>query len=138
MYGRTDLDEDKCGNTAGLPAANPPFPEGPDAGAGDHLRAVFYRMGFTDQEIVALSGAHTLGRVFKNRSGQTGALCLLRAVCCVLGPGRLECGVWHSSMVYDCRVWHASTSIVCKGWASTSECERSLGGPFRLARSLNW
>lgn len=26
-------------------------------------------MGFNDQEIVALSGAHTLGRAFKNRSG---------------------------------------------------------------------
>ena len=30
---------------------------------------VFYRMGFNDQEIVALSGAHTLGRAWKNRSG---------------------------------------------------------------------
>ena len=30
---------------------------------------VFYRMGFDDKEIVALSGAHTLGRAFKNRSG---------------------------------------------------------------------
>lgn len=26
-------------------------------------------MGFSDQEIVALSGAHTLGRAYKNRSG---------------------------------------------------------------------
>lgn len=26
-------------------------------------------MGFNDQEIVALSGAHTLGRAFKERSG---------------------------------------------------------------------
>ncbi len=35
----------------------------PDASKGaDHLRDVFYRMGFNDQEIVALSGAHTLGR----------------------------------------------------------------------------
>lgn len=35
----------------------------PDASQGaDHLRQVFGRMGFNDQEIVALSGAHTLGR----------------------------------------------------------------------------
>jgi len=26
-------------------------------------------MGFNDREIVALSGAHTLGRAFKDRSG---------------------------------------------------------------------
>lgn len=30
-----------------------------------HLRNVFYRMGFGDQEIVALSGAHTIGRAHK-------------------------------------------------------------------------
>lgn len=35
----------------------------PDASlAQDHLRIIFYRMGFNDQEIVALSGAHALGR----------------------------------------------------------------------------
>lgn len=35
----------------------------PDASqAEDHLRFIFYRMGFNDQEIVALSGAHALGR----------------------------------------------------------------------------
>ena len=37
--------------------------------AAHHLRNVFHRMGFTDQEIVALSGAHTLGRAYPNRSG---------------------------------------------------------------------
>eukprot|EP00934_Nitzschia_sp_Nitz4_P002373 Nitzschia sp. Nitz4//scaffold166_size90379//89403//90388//NITZ4_005075-RA/size90379-augustus-gene-0.8-mRNA-1//1//CDS//3329538250//2368//frame0 len=36
---------------------------------GDHLRKVFYRMGLNDEEIVALSGAHTLGRAYANRSG---------------------------------------------------------------------
>lgn len=30
-----------------------------------HLRNVFYRMGFGDEGIVALSGAHTLGRAMK-------------------------------------------------------------------------
>jgi cytochrome c peroxidase len=42
----------------------------PDGGLGsDHLRDVFYRMGFNDQEIVALSGAHTLGECHTDRSG---------------------------------------------------------------------
>jgi len=45
----------------------------PDANLGaDHLRQVFYRMGFNDQEIVALSGAHTLGRCHMVRSGFDG------------------------------------------------------------------
>jgi len=45
----------------------------PDASKGaDHLREVFYRMGFNDQEIVALSGAHTLGRCHIVRSGFDG------------------------------------------------------------------
>ena len=34
----------------------------PRAQGAAHLRAVFYRMGFTDRDIVALSGGHTLGR----------------------------------------------------------------------------
>jgi cytochrome c peroxidase len=37
-----------------------------------HLRDVFYRMGLDDQTIVALSGAHTLGRFHKERSGHEG------------------------------------------------------------------
>jgi len=45
----------------------------PDASQGsDHLRNIFYRMGFNDQEIVALSGAHALGRCHTNRSGYDG------------------------------------------------------------------
>ncbi|MBA0838706.1 hypothetical protein Goarm_004503, partial [Gossypium armourianum] len=42
--------------------AGPPSP-------ADHLREVFYRMGLNDKEIVALSGAHTLGRSRPERSG---------------------------------------------------------------------
>ena len=46
-------DETKC----------PPDGRLPDASKGPpHLRDIFYRMGFNDQEIVALSGAHALGR----------------------------------------------------------------------------
>lgn len=45
----------------------------PDASQGaDHLRNIFYRMGFNDQEIVALSGAHALGRCHADRSGFEG------------------------------------------------------------------
>ncbi|ESK84513.1 cytochrome c peroxidase [Moniliophthora roreri MCA 2997] len=45
----------------------------PDASQGsDHLRKIFYRMGFNDQEIVALSGAHALGRCHHDRSGFEG------------------------------------------------------------------
>ena len=59
--GRTDFADDSlC----------PPRGRLPDASqAADHLRDVFYRMGFNDQEIVALSGAHSLGRCHSDRSG---------------------------------------------------------------------
>jgi len=38
----------------------------------DHLRDIFYRMGFNDREIVALSGGHALGRCHEDRSGYWG------------------------------------------------------------------
>lgn len=45
----------------------------PDGALGaDHIREVFGRMGFSDQEIVALSGAHALGRCHSDRSGFDG------------------------------------------------------------------
>ncbi|XP_041007879.1 L-ascorbate peroxidase 3-like [Juglans microcarpa x Juglans regia] len=41
----------------------------PDARQGaKHLRDVFYRMGLSDKDIVALSGGHTLGNAHKERS----------------------------------------------------------------------
>ncbi|KAL1566641.1 L-ascorbate peroxidase 3 [Salvia divinorum] len=45
----------------------------PDAKQGaSHLRNVFNRMGLSDQDIVALSGGHTLGRAHRERSGFEG------------------------------------------------------------------
>eukprot|EP01083_Nonionella_stella_P092153 257875_1 len=69
-FGRLDAMTDKqCPPEGNLPDGAPPFAGGRDPDAATHLRRVFYRMGFNDQEIVALSGAHTLGRAFKERSG---------------------------------------------------------------------
>eukprot|EP00887_Chlorella_sp_A99_P005427 scaffold1.g5427.t1 len=57
-----------CTPDGRLPAAGAPFPdEAPSPAA--HLRNVFYRMGLDDRDIVALSGAHTLGRARPERSG---------------------------------------------------------------------
>ncbi|KAJ1537228.1 cytochrome c peroxidase [Cladochytrium tenue] len=51
----------------------PPNGRLPDAAQGaGHVRDVFYRMGFNDRDIVALSGAHTLGRCHTDRSGFDG------------------------------------------------------------------
>jgi cytochrome c peroxidase len=49
----------------------PPNGRLPDASKdAKHVRDVFYRMGFTDREIVALiGGGHTIGRCHKDRSG---------------------------------------------------------------------
>jgi cytochrome c peroxidase len=61
--GRADRDMSAC------------TPDGrlPDASKGNrHIRDIFYRMGFNDQEIVALSGAHALGRCHTDRSGYSG------------------------------------------------------------------
>ena len=63
-YGRVDATEPS--KEGALPGALPPWNEKTPAA---HLRAVFGRMGFGDREIVALSGAHTIGRAFKERSG---------------------------------------------------------------------
>ncbi|KAK3300340.1 heme peroxidase [Chaetomium fimeti] len=61
--GRQDKDVAACTPDGRLPDA---------AQAQDHLRNIFYRMGFNDQEIVALAGAHALGRCHSNRSGYSG------------------------------------------------------------------
>jgi len=69
--GRNDQDESFVTLDGRLPNADsgPPFADKSDA---DHLRTIFYRMGFNDQEIVCLSGAHALGRCHENASGYSG------------------------------------------------------------------
>ena len=74
IYGRIDAPATPAGAEPpfGLPDALPPF-GGPPAAAADparHLRYVFGKYdNMGDREIVALSGAHTIGRAFKDRSG---------------------------------------------------------------------
>lgn len=61
--GRADKDLSSC------------TPDGrlPDASQGsDHIRNIFYRMGFDDREIVALLGAHAVGRCHVKNSGFDG------------------------------------------------------------------
>jgi catalase (peroxidase I) len=75
----------------------PPVGRLPDASQGaQHLRDVFYRMGFGDKEIVALSGAHTLGSCHRLRSGFDGACSFLVVCACsgclfVCSPAHLRC-----------------------------------------------
>jgi cytochrome c peroxidase len=61
--GRNDRDVSYCTPDGRLPDASK---------EQKHLRAIFNRMGFNDQEIVALSGAHALGRCHTDRSGFSG------------------------------------------------------------------
>lgn len=61
------------GRIDGVAAQATPDGRLPDASQGSkHLRDIFYRMGFNDQEIVALAGAHALGRCHRDRSGFEG------------------------------------------------------------------
>jgi hypothetical protein len=63
-FGRQDFtDESRCPANGRLPDA---------LKGADHIRDVFGRMGFNDQEIVALIGGHTLGSCHLVRSGFDG------------------------------------------------------------------
>ncbi|KAK2796819.1 heme peroxidase [Emmonsiellopsis sp. PD_5] len=61
--GRQDRDVSACTPDGRLPDASKNH---------DHIRAIFGRMGFDDREMVALSGAHSLGRAHVDRSGYDG------------------------------------------------------------------
>lgn len=66
--GRKDEDVSAVPPGGRLPAAD----KGNPMATAKGLRDVFYRMGFNDREIVALSGAHALGRCHPNFSGYDG------------------------------------------------------------------
>lgn len=51
-----------------LPHPYPPYPDGAPS-ADVHIRNIFYRLGLNNRDTVALCGAHTLGRGFKDRTG---------------------------------------------------------------------
>jgi L-ascorbate peroxidase len=68
--GRLDAaTEADCTPDGRLPDAAAPFNDGAKT-PGQHLRNKFSRMGLTDQDIVVLSGAHTVGRARPDRSGE--------------------------------------------------------------------
>ena len=70
-YGRVDeMDPAAVTPDGRLPDAD--VGDGPGPKERDHLRKIFNRMGFNDQEIVALSGAHALGRCHADASGYVG------------------------------------------------------------------
>jgi len=63
----------RAGRVDGAKVAAVPHGRLPNGALGaSHLRTVFYRMGFDDEDIVVLSGAHTLGRCHADRSGFEG------------------------------------------------------------------
>lgn len=71
-YGRVDsMNPSDVTSDGRLPGADS-GPPGADKSDAAHLREIFGRMGFNDQEIVALSGAHALGRCHTTASGFDG------------------------------------------------------------------
>lgn len=70
IYGRVDAPQlsgrDRLSNR--LPCPMAPFPDGSPT-PESHIRSIFFRMGFSNKDIVALCGGHTLGRGFKDRTG---------------------------------------------------------------------
>lgn len=51
-----------------FPTVYPPYPLG-EKTTISHLRILFQRLGLNNRDAVALCGAHTIGRAFKNRTG---------------------------------------------------------------------
>ena len=79
---------------SGPPTSLPPLPHRARAAriASHRTAKVFGKYGMGDKEIVALSGAHTLGRAFKERSGavpngagEEGATKYTGSACCPMG-----------------------------------------------------
>ncbi|KXS19130.1 heme peroxidase [Gonapodya prolifera JEL478] len=73
--GRTDLPAPAPGVASAKIPPNGRLPDaskGPGVNGVDHLRFIFHKMGLDDRDIVALSGAHALGRCHPDRSGFDG------------------------------------------------------------------
>jgi len=67
--GRSDkVDGSHCTPDGRLPDAD----KGKREATAQHIRDIFGRMGFNDREIVALAGAHAVGRCHPDRSGYSG------------------------------------------------------------------
>lgn len=83
--GRTDANDGSVSPPDGrLPDAD----KGSFANTAQHIRDIFYRMGFTDPEIVALLGAHAVGRCHTDRSGTFSSIS-----CSVFETIKLLCNV---------------------------------------------
>ena len=78
-YGRLDIPKDyfkteksnlmfSISQSKKLPCNFFPYPDGSHT-PEFHIRNVFFRLGFSSREIVALCGAHTIGRGFRDRTG---------------------------------------------------------------------
>lgn len=70
--GRTDADEATAQKEADPNDRLPDADKGSFKTTTQHVRDVLGRMGFTDREIVALLGAHAMGRCHTDRSGYWG------------------------------------------------------------------
>lgn len=69
---RTGREDADSGETSPQTDVLPNADMGSRVHTTQHVRDVFYRMGFNDQEIVALLGAHAMGRCYTDRSGYWG------------------------------------------------------------------
>ena len=67
--GRIDMED---GTTSDPNDRLPDADKGSKVATVQHMRDIFHRMGFTDQELVALLGAHAMGRCHTDRSGYWG------------------------------------------------------------------
>lgn len=109
-------------------------------GTIQHIRDIFGRMGFSDREIVALLGAHAVGRCHPEASGKTNTG-LWQLTCHCFLYYNMECGYWAvllplwPSRTYF-RILNAATilSWMCssrkpfKPWISTTNGWWLVGG----------